>query len=309
MAAARRRLAARADPASPAGAAGAAGAAPDGAGGIPTTATGLLGAVAAQASFLVAIMYFLGALYLTAYYQYFRLDAFSLGFGFAELSMQSLNLVKPPLAVALALVVLAASRLAAGDEFAGRNRATALIDRVLRGVARAHPLIVSAGLVLLLLWRRIDPYEWTAPLLLGVGLLLGRFPGARAAPAPGGLWSRALPAFVACLSLMWAASLATTRLGEQEARTAADHVLRRTAVVVLSTERLSLAGPGVVVEDLGEDAHYRYRYSGLRRLIERSGRYYLLPVGWTARTGSTYVLQDSGDVRVELMPGTQRPRG
>ncbi|MFI1160291.1 hypothetical protein [Streptomyces sioyaensis] len=55
----------------------------------------------AQASFLVAVMYFLGAVYLTAFYRYFRLDAFSLGFGFAELAMQSLNLLTASAAIAL----------------------------------------------------------------------------------------------------------------------------------------------------------------------------------------------------------------
>ncbi|MFH8681077.1 hypothetical protein [Streptomyces lydicus] len=261
--------------------------------------------MAAQASFLVAIMYFLGAVYLTSYYHYFRLDAFSLGFGFAELSIQSLNVLKAPVAIALIVAVVAARHLTTREAAPAQGSLARLLERWARTVVRAHLAFIFAGLLLLLLWSRIQPYGWTAPLLLGTGLLLGQTPWAGEGAIRSTLWSKAVPVFTGGLLMMWAFSVATSQMGEQEAHQAADQLVRRTAVVILSTDRLSLVGPGLKAEDLGAKAHYRYRYTGLRRLIERNGRYYLLPLGWDPRTGATYVIQDGNGVRVELLPGTQ----
>ncbi|MGW2404399.1 hypothetical protein ACWCXK_07715 [Streptomyces sp. NPDC001739] len=291
------------------------------------TAAGLLGIVVAQASFLVAIMYFLGAVYMTAYYSYFRLDAFSLGLGFAEMAMQSLNVVTVPTAIVCVLIVLIARHLAtvpapttqSDTDEGGQERLTRTLESALRAVARAHLYIVGCGVALLLLWPWLGAFRWTAPLLLAVGVLLGQSRWAQSrtvdgdAVAPSAAlsrtWSRAVPIFTAGLLVMWGLSLAVSALGEQEARQTGANLVRHPAVVLLSTDRLGLAGPGLQVEDLGAKVHYRYRYTGLRRLIERNGRYYLLPLSWTYRTGPTYVIQDGGDLRVELFPGTQEECG
>ncbi|GFE11959.1 hypothetical protein Sgleb_00060 [Streptomyces glebosus] len=261
--------------------------------------------VTAQTSFLVAVMYYLGAVYMTSYYRYFRLDAFSLGFSFAELSIQSLSVVTVPVAISLTVTVLVARHLATRGTASVQGRAALVMERWARGVARAHLWFVLAGLLLLPWWSLIQPYGWTAPLLMGFGIFLGQTSWSGAAPASATLWSKAVPVFSAGLLVMWAFSLATDQMGEQEAGQVADNLVRRTAVVVLSTDRLSLAGPGVNVEDLGAKAHYRYRYTGLRRLIERNGRYYLLPLGWSHSVGTTYVVQEGNDVRIDLMPGMQ----
>ncbi|MGW7574942.1 hypothetical protein [Streptomyces sp. NPDC054765] len=251
-------------------------------------------------------MYFLGAVYLTSYYHYFRLDAFSLGFGFAEVSIQSLNVLKVPVVIVLTGAVLAARHLTTRGAAPAQGSLAGVLERWARTVVRAHLAFVFAGLLLLVLWSRIQPYGWTAPLLLGTGVLLGQTPWAGAGATPATLWSKAVPVFTGGLLMMWAFSLATSQMGEQEAHQAADQLVRRTAVAILSTERLSLAGPGLKAEDLGAKAHYRYRYTGLRRLIERNGRSYLLPLGWDPRTGPTYIIQDGDDVRVELLPGTRQ---
>ncbi|MFE1770771.1 hypothetical protein [Streptomyces sp. NPDC059008] len=303
------------------------------------TATSLLGGLIAQASFLVAVMYFLGAVYMTAYYSYFRVDSFNLGFGFAEMAIQSLNVVTAPLAGGCLLAVLILRHLATTPALAlaaqsdtdqtqqtHQERLVRAVQRALRAVARAHLSIVGAGLVLLLLWSWLGGFRWTALIVLGVGVLLGQSPWARSRAGDRGtavppdtdesaavpshpvlprVWSRAVPAFTAGLLMMWGLSLGTAGLGEREARQAAANLVRRPAVVLLSSDRLSLAGPGVEVADLGAKVHYRYRYTGLRRLVERNGRYYLLPLGWNHRTGPTYVLHEGDDLRVELFPGTQ----
>ncbi|WP_330342246.1 hypothetical protein [Streptomyces sp. NBC_00557] len=92
-------------------------------------------------------------------------------------------------------------------------------------------------------------------------------------------------------------------MGADDAHELGRHVVRLTGVTVFTTERYSIAGPGIAVQDLGPAVHFRYRYTGLRRLIDRSGRYYLVPVGWTHDNAATYILQDGDNLRVELTPG------
>jgi hypothetical protein len=75
--------------------------------------------------------------------------------------------------------------------------------------------------------------------------------------------------------------------------------------VVYSKVRLHITGPGVAVVDLNPtDALYQFRYNGLRTLLHSSGRWFLLPVGWTADNGATVVLlpDDSPDIRIDLAP-------
>jgi len=56
---------------------------------------------------------------------------------------------------------------------------------------------------------------------------------------------------------------------------------------------------------VSRDGRYRYRYTGLRLLITRGDRYYLLPAGWAVRTDATYVLKDGDGLRVAPYAGTR----
>jgi hypothetical protein len=173
-------------------------------------------------------------------------------------------------------------------------------------VARGHVAIAMAGVVLMLFWGRIQPYGWLAPLLVASGLLLGRTRAAAPAGAPPEkAWQRVASLVAAGLFLVWAVALVAGQLGRQDARRDADQIVRRVAVVILSTDRLDLASPGLLVEDQGPDAHYRYRYTGLRLIIERDHRYYLVTLGWRKNTDPTLVVEDNDDTRIELRPGTQ----
>ncbi|MFF8288971.1 hypothetical protein ACF068_07015 [Streptomyces sp. NPDC016309] len=269
------------------------------------SAPGLAGAVAAQASLVAAVMFYLGAVYLTAFYHYFRLDVFTLGIGFPELAIQALNLVRRPVVIALTVMGYAALR---PDLLSGRawpGPVARFVRRAGVWARSADLLLVPSGLLALVLWRWTHPYGWAAALALALGVALAHRRAAARRDGPAATAAgRAAAASVTGLLVLWAVTLAADGLGVAEARLTGRHVVSRTAVVVLTTDRLSLAGPGVRVEDLGKDTHFRYRYTGLRRLIERGGRYYLLPLGWTPETGTTYVIDVRDGVRVELAPGT-----
>ncbi|NJP82765.1 hypothetical protein HCK01_36770, partial [Streptomyces sp. AA8] len=121
-----------------------------------------------QASFIAALMFYLGAVYTSTYYGYFHLSPFTLGFGFSQFVVQSLNLLTLPVLLAGGIVLLLAGlRIPPGP-------VTQFLSAVLSTAARFHLLVLAAGLTLLLMWPQIAPYGWVAPLTLAAGLLLGQ---------------------------------------------------------------------------------------------------------------------------------------
>ncbi|MFI1017676.1 hypothetical protein [Streptomyces sp. NPDC020965] len=276
----------------------------------PGSPTALINIVVAQASFIAALMFYVGVIYTSAYYGHFHLSPFFLGFGFAEFVLQSLRLMTFPVLVGAVVLLIAVA-------VSGRRPRQGLPGGLVRGasygvsvLARSYLVVVVAGLVLLVLWwvgQLFLPYRWLGPLLIGLGLLLGEVRRTDADRSPRGLRDTAVTIFAAGLFLLWTVTLIAGQLGERHARSAARDIVQRTGIVVFSAERLGLTSrsPDLRFADLGESVHLRYRYTGLRLIAARGGRYYAVPVGWRAKTDHVYVLREADGVRVELTPGVQ----
>jgi hypothetical protein len=128
--------------------------------------------------------------------------------------------------------------------------------------------------------------------------------------------------------LFWAANSFAWAYGSGRAYDDAMYLPDRPEVVVDTRERLvdpppgvgeTLLGPapartvspgtvspgpapaGTVSADPAEGAAFRYRYTGLRLLLEADGRLFLVPAGWTSQS-RTLVLPYDQDVRVQLVP-------
>lgn len=249
-------------------------------------------------------MFYAGAMYNSAFYSYFRLQSFSLGLSFTEIALKSLQLITMPVLISITLTAIAPQVPQVLTTLGLPSRIIRHTRRVGRAIARGHLLFVLSGVGLMALWPYIQPYGSVAPLVAICGLLLGL-----AVPTEQRPWKRGVSITMAALLLVWAAGMAGSQQGRQAAEGTARQLVHRTAVVLLSTERLNMSGsPGPLVEDLGTGQHYRYRYSRLRLLVERDRRYYVIPLGWDHRTGPTYVIDDDDSVRIELYPGTQPPR-
>jgi hypothetical protein len=260
--------------------------------------------VVAQASFIAALMFYVGVIYTGAYYGYFHLSPFALGFGFGEFVLHSLHLVTFPILVgagALFFVVAAAGHHPTGLNSALMRSA----GRWASAMARLYLVVVAAGLLLLVLWWQwqvLLPYRWAGPLLVGFGLVLGVVRQGSLSRSP---WQTATLVLAAGLFLLWAVTLVSGQLGERNARNDARNVTLRTGLVVHSAESLSLSSwaPGLRHRDLGAGVHLRHRYEGLRLIVERAGRYYAVPIGWQARTDNVFILREGEGVRIELTPG------
>ncbi|MFJ8717423.1 hypothetical protein ACIRD9_30370 [Streptomyces violaceus] len=276
---------------------------PQGGSGRDVDATAILKLVVAEASFIAALMFYVGLIYTNRYYRNFHLSPSSLGFGFSEYVVESLQVLsRPVLSAVVALLLLTSAphfvrRLPLTSRL--RRRAAALWD----AVAGQYWLVVAVGFVLFLLWR-VEPY-WAAPATVAAGLLMGQSRAALRGRGQG-LLERAVPLFAAMAFLLLAITLLAAQLGDREAKQAARHVVRWPGVVLFSTERLSLTGPsGLKADDLGPGTHLRYRYTGLRLLIERGGHYYVVPVGWNAATDSVYIFRENDTTRIELTSGVR----
>jgi len=102
--------------------------------------------------------------------------------------------------------------------------------------------------------------------------------------------------------VFWAWGSYAATQGEMAARHVEDRLAFRTDVSVFSAQRLGLTGPGIRVDEIGnESSLYRFRYTGLRMLLRSDDRYFLLPTAWQRGRDSVFVLLESKDLRVQFI--------
>ncbi|MDQ1751488.1 MAG: hypothetical protein QOE71_2544 [Pseudonocardiales bacterium] len=103
------------------------------------------------------------------------------------------------------------------------------------------------------------------------------------------------------VAALWAVSLYGEQVGTDLATDVADHLSAEPSVTIYSTERISIAGPGVVAAEITQPgSRYHYQYSGLRLLLHSPDRYVLLPVGWQHGQDPVFVLHDDVTTRVDI---------
>lgn len=291
-----------------------------------SAARGIAALIVTNASLLIAVLVYMDWAYETAFFGYFHLNPFDLDVGIVEYMLRSLTLFSPDLVIVAVVVVAIASARALG---VGRtmfvrgvaDRATTAISTipVLRRIARdgnaeqIHPgrrLLIGTGTIatviaFVLVWAAnyfpINAYLILT--LLGGGPLLLTWP-ARA--KRHGRFPYSLAVVITAVCALWATATYAHSIGVQNARTVVRYLPWGTAVVVYSAQRLALYGPGVTAQQLPPGALYHYEYQGLRLLADRSGTYYLLPVGWYSQMDVTYIFKESDQIRIVLLSGVVR---
>lgn len=164
-------------------------------------------------------------------------------------------------------------------------------------LAGVGAVVIVAGLALYWAAFHVRISTFLVLAVLGAGPLLLTWP-ARAARHGRGPYAFAI--VVAAICALWAASVYAQQQGTRAAENLVRDLPARTAVVIYSTQRLALSGPGISVQSLPPGLPYHYRYTGLRLLLAQSGTYYLLPVNWTPRLSFTYIVNESDQTRIEL---------
>ncbi|MEU9699325.1 hypothetical protein [Streptomyces sp. NPDC047981] len=262
--------------------------------------TALLKIVIAQGTFIAALMFYLGAMYTSTFFAYFHVSLSVLDLGFGEQVTQSLHLLRVEVLVGAGVLVL----IVAGPWIHARARPEPSRAEVV--VGRLYLPVVVVGLVLLALWVEIQPYGWVASLVIALGLLLGQLPDAEGR-RPEGFRRMALPIFASAVFLFWTLTQLTQQAAHRDAVAHARRVTQWTGVVVLSSRPLALPTRprGTITKEvLPSGLLHRYRYTGLRLLLERDGRFHVVPLGWDVRRDPLYIIQESDTVWIGLTPGT-----
>lgn len=103
------------------------------------------------------------------------------------------------------------------------------------------------------------------------------------------------------VAVIWAVGLYGVQVGIDRAIDIADHLSELPSVTIYSTERISIAGPGVVAVEITQPgSKYHYQYRGLRLMLHSPDKYLLLPVGWRHGQDPVFVLRDDKTIRVDI---------
>jgi hypothetical protein len=289
-----------------------------------TATTGVLATIlvfASQTVLITALLYYFGWVRTQANFGYFGVDTSLLGFTTADYVLRSINSAFPPLTgVALvALLLLSFHRWVVVRVVAAPvNTAT---GKMLTAFVSAAPLLgVALGAVVLI--GLLFPDEIGRPLGLALPLMLmsivgvlgyswhlrslrlaeaGRRQEDRRVSSQTRARSGVLVA-VGLLGVLWWLALYAAQVGEGAAMDSVAALPDEPEIIVYSSDRIALDGPGVVVDEITQvGSKYRYRYSGLRLLIQTSGRYILIPAGWQKSRDSVFLLPGNDTIRLDMI--------
>lgn len=220
---------------------------------------------------------------------------------------------------------------------AGPAQRIGRIRHVLRWSRFLGLALLSTGVGLLVSYayfRNWALYALVTPLLIAAGAaltayaarLLRLLPGlqhqqaaaatdaGRPSPAPAdpsvlARWSAGVLVYVIiAASLFWVTATIAQWSGLGLARYDAQHLDSLPSVIVDTRERLFLRDPGIEETILPPAAGqtFRYRYRGLRLLIESQSRMFLVPDEWSA-SDSTLIVALDGSVRIQFRFQNQPP--
>jgi hypothetical protein len=252
-----------------------------------------------------------------ARFGYFGVDASALAMSTLGLVLQSVSALYIPLLGLLAAVV--AGYLLHGwvrDNLAAGTRRR-LLRRLGWGAVVLGGLLLLRALFGILVASAVETeFPGTTPLCLGLGASAAGY-GAfllhatREDEAPDTPAAARVVRAVAVLlgaivvvSLFWTAHSFASAYGRSQAAADSTRLRERPDVVLDTTERLYLRFPGVeeTALPLDEGQRSRFRYRGLRLLIEANGSMFLLPERWS-EGGGVLVLPHDGSVRAQFGPG------
>lgn len=260
----------------------------------------------APVTFVTALLFYFGYVSARAQYSYFGVDVDSLGLGTREFVMRSpQGILVPGL-----LVILLGAATAGGVAVFRSDRVG---HRATIATAATGGVLLVVGLVLVFAYAVIggwSGYALVTPLVLATGAGLVALAGR---PLGLPLAVVALLVVFIVVSTFWATATLAQWTGRGIARHTAQHLDDLPAVVLDTPERLYLRD-GVTTETVlapekgaepEKEQTFRYRYYGLRLLVQAGDRMFLVPDRWTPHN-STLVF-DLDDVRVKFRFVDQPP--
>jgi hypothetical protein len=271
----------------------------------------LLGTIVGSTTILTGLLFYFGWSQAYYFYDYLGVESSVLHLTTQDYVQNSVDGLFVPLLV-IALLMLGAvwiiwsalqSPRVAGSPHLGRYAAVAAglgALLVLNGFSRiyvATPFNSSLGL---------------APISLGLGVALFFFAvrlrrrGRPTAPpewVSAGEWIAVI--LVLCLALFWIANDYSADVGRSRARQFVSELRSLPDTQLFSKDSLSLGGPGITMQRCSDpEAAYRYRYDGLKLVLQSGGRYLLVPAQWSRAEGVAILLPESANIRLQFTPAS-----
>jgi hypothetical protein len=283
--------------------------------------TKILGTVVAPTTLLTSLLFYFGWSHAYWFFDYFGVNSTLLGLTTRDYVQRSLDgLFVPMTVVACAgLLVLWGHallriRLAAGSR-----------PRVLRvlvpAMAVGGVVLATGGLWSVFASTLLSRHLVAAPLSLAFGVLLLVYAihlwrwltpaKEQAGRAIGPQWvavAEWAAVFVLVgLSLFWAANDYSAAVGRSRARQVVVELRTYPSAVVYSERSLSLHAPGVRETRCHDrEAAYRFRYDGLKLVLQSGNQYLFLPQGWSPSNGVAILMPRSDSLRLEFIPAAAR---
>jgi hypothetical protein len=283
----------------------------------------VVGAVVAPTSLLTALMYYFGRQWATGFFRYLGVHFTVLDLTVQDYLIRSVDgLILPMIIVAGAtLVALWLHRLVL-EALPAQIRQTVL--RVLMPSSLiAGALLVSLALTNLRTPVLLAAYPELRGLSFAVGVLLlayaarlvrlltaERRADQQARRTPGTVLVTEWVALFVLVSvgLFWAVGDYANLVGIGRAQQLEAELQQPGSadVVAYSEKRLNLQAPGIgEVPCQYPDAAYRFRYEGLKLVLQSANQYLFLPAGWTHADGTAILLPRNDSVRLEFSPAGQ----
>lgn len=297
-----------------------------------------LGTIVAPTTLLTALLFYFGWSHAYWFFDYFGVNSTLLGLTTRDYMQRSVDGLFVPMTVAACagLLLLWGHTVIRSHLAGSRSR---LVRVLIAATAMVGLVLAAGGLASVFAQTVLDEYLAAAPLCLAVGVVLvayavhlWRFPAARggerpsaaqdgkrspaarekkadsaAAPDWGGVAGWAGVFVLVGLSLFWAANDYSAAVGRSRASQFVAELPSYPSAVLYSTRSLSLDAPGVrEVHCEDPDAFYRFRYEGLKLMLQSGDQYVFLPEAWSRTDGAAIVIPRNDSLRLEFFPASSR---
>jgi hypothetical protein len=288
---------------------------------LQTGAVGALLFFVSQTVVITALLYYFGWVRTQADFRYFGVDPSLLSYTTADYVLRSVNSSFPFL-IGMALVALLLLSLHRWVlVYVVHAPMGALPGKVLSVFVSTAPLL-GAVLAAVVLARLLFPNQIVWPrglalplmLMLTVGLLgysghlrslrcsmLGRKREDHHFGSRAQIQAVVLVA-LGVLGVLWLLTIYAAQAGERLAVNSARTLRGQPEIIIYTTDRIAIAGSGITVDEIQQaGSRYRYRYSGLRLLVQAGGRYILIPTDWKKGRDSVLLVPADNTIRLDII--------
>jgi hypothetical protein len=276
----------------------------------------IVGGIVAPTTLLTSLLVFFGWSHAFWFFNYFGINATLLDLTTQDYLRRSRDGLFIPMTVVACAGLLGLWGHAMLRDRLGARSGPGRLGLLVPATAAAGLLLAAGGLWSVFAPTPLSRYLAVAPLCLAGGVLLVEYavhlrrllatPERRPRPA-GPVWAAvahwAAVFVLVGLSLFWAASDYSAAVGEGRARQVVAELPSYPGAVVYSERSLSLRAPGVRETRCQDpEAAYRYRYHGLKLVLQSGGQYLFLPQGWSPSEGVAILMPRSDSLRLEFRP-------